>query len=558
WIKSPQELLNFIVVLITALGIDVILNFIRYKQITCAVSAGVTTAILQVLTPGVPLGWRITGITAALVLGKHVWGGTGKNAVNPALAGLAIISFFYKLNFPMFNWSYWILAASVLSLPFILSRPYAAVGLISGMSAFLVFSNNFSVNTLISYGILFFGCLVITDPVTVTHKKTVGLLTGFTAGIVPLLLSNSLFVFSVSILTFNALSRILDDCIPERKPGRGYKKLRIKSLLPYNINTTKFADLTKPDTQNYREESLDNLQICDILQRIKENYVYGCGGAAFSVSQKIGAVIHSNVKTKFFVINAAECDPGLVHDKWLLHKYSVEINKGIQAVLKCVPFTETVLAVKDNSDLNFPAGVRITKLPEYFPVGAEKNVIRCVFNTQLNTTDIPAEKGFLVLNLQTVFAVYEAVYLNKTAGTKFITILNLKTQESYAAKVTLGEKIRNIVNNLYPGTVISFTGGGAMQARLVEDGDVIEKTTNFISIASMPRYKESPLCSRCNSCTQHCPAGLEVRRIAELVDNGKPVLTAKYNPENCISCGICSYICPAGRNLELRIKKVLS
>ncbi|MFA5859959.1 MAG: hypothetical protein WC955_12935, partial [Elusimicrobiota bacterium] len=46
WIKSPQELLNFIVVLITALGIDVILNFIRYKQITCAVSAGVTAAIL--------------------------------------------------------------------------------------------------------------------------------------------------------------------------------------------------------------------------------------------------------------------------------------------------------------------------------------------------------------------------------------------------------------------------------------------------------------------------------------------------------------------------------
>lgn len=78
WLQSPKELLDFAAVLILGLLIDVIANIIRYKRLVCAVSAAVTVAVLQVLTPGVPLWGRILGVAFALLVGKHFEGGTGK------------------------------------------------------------------------------------------------------------------------------------------------------------------------------------------------------------------------------------------------------------------------------------------------------------------------------------------------------------------------------------------------------------------------------------------------------------------------------------------------
>jgi Na+-translocating ferredoxin:NAD+ oxidoreductase RnfC subunit len=45
-----------------------------------------------------------------------------------------------------------------------------------------------------------------------------------------------------------------------------------------------------------------------------------------------------------------------------------------------------------------------------------------------------------------------------------------------------------------------------------------------------------------------------VNKIAELVDTNKMARISKYHAERCLNCGICSYICPAGRNLSIRVQ----
>ena len=52
-----------------------------------------------VLPPGIPL-WQVAlGITFATVVGLEIFGGTGRNVVNPALAGLAFLYFAYPASF---------------------------------------------------------------------------------------------------------------------------------------------------------------------------------------------------------------------------------------------------------------------------------------------------------------------------------------------------------------------------------------------------------------------------------------------------------------------------
>ena len=95
-----------------------------------------------------------------------------------------------------------------------------------------------------------------------------------------------------------------------------------------------------------------------------------------------------------------------------------------------------------------------------------------------------------------------------------------------------------------------------MQSRMAEEGDKVEKSVNFIAVARMPVYKESPLCSKCGLCMSVCPFGLEAGRISDLADVGRLMDTVKYRPGECMSCGSCSYVCMAGRNLSARVGEV--
>jgi Na+-translocating ferredoxin:NAD+ oxidoreductase RnfC subunit len=159
------------------------------------------------------------------------------------------------------------------------------------------------------------------------------------------------------------------------------------------------------------------------------------------------------------------------------------------------------------------------------------------------------------LNVQTIILIYEAVYHNKKASEKYITISDMKAGSANAAKVKIGSSIMSVSNSVYPGRYPVFTGGGVMQAHMADDSDIIEKGTNFITISKLPRYKESPLCSKCGFCISNCPRGLLVNKIASLADEEKYDKAAKFRPDECISCGTCSYVCPGGRNLSARVKE---
>lgn len=554
WRINPVELAIFLLLVSTGLLIDVICNFLRYKRIWCSVSAAVTAGLLSVLTFGVPLWGRLLGLFIALIPGKHIWGGTGKNPLNPAMVGLLPLLFMFHISFPLLPNSWLLLLGAILSLPFLLIRPYAGIGYLVGLGAVML-QYGYTPKELLINGGLLLACLVVTDPVTVTREPFIGLTGGFLAGFVGLYFMGSPLYAVLGILTLNLLSYAL-----ERGSGKvESKQLKVTRLkLPKLYGTaglpSELLDLTGEKTSN-QDIPQGELSPEEILNRIKKAGVFGMGGAGFDTYRKLIAVINSQAEEKYFILNGVECDPGLIHDRWLLKAVPEAIFSGVKLISSCADFKSVTLAVKETEDLRLPGELKLCQVPTQYPAGAEKLLISEVLHKKLSREQLPADCGILVLNVQTVYSVYEAVLGNRKADTRFITVADLRVPVAKVAKVRLGMKVHKILEETYPGATTAYVGGGLMQAYMAEEETVVDQHVNFIAAAQFPRYKESPQCSGCGVCVANCPASLSVNHVADLVDAGKLKEATGYHPEACISCGSCSYSCLAGRNLSLRVKK---
>lgn len=550
WAQNPGSILSFLAVLAFGLCVDTAANFIWYKRPVCAVSAAVTVAVLMVLSPGVPLWGELLGVAAALLAGKHAWGGTGKNPVNPAVLGLLFLSLLFPLKYPAFDPSLLLLPAVLLSLPFIAFRPFAAAGMMAGMAEALLLNQGLTFVSVLSYGMVFWGCLVITDPVTTTPQPLPGALAGLLAGFLPLYFGGSAAAMALGVLAANILSLAAD----RLTVGSGMRvrlSFKKKGRIPYSKENTSFYDLAGEDAK--QDAAIEGLTKDEILGRIERNGVFGFGGAAFPTIKKIRAALEANTGERHLIVNGVECDPGLIHDKWLLRNRADEIVRGIRLLQKCIPFESVTVAVKDAEGLRLPENIAVYRVPDYYPAGAEKTLIREVLKMPLPYDALPAKEGILVLNAQTVFAIYEAACLDRKADTRLITVADINGRTGSVARVRLGANARDVVETVYPCAAAVFSGGGMMNAHMASDEAVVDETVNFLATGGFPVYRESPLCSRCGYCGAVCPEGLKVNEIARLVDEENMEQTIRLHPERCLACGSCSHVCLAGRNLAARM-----
>jgi CRP-like cAMP-binding protein len=130
----------------------------------------------------------------------------------------------------------------VLSLAFISSRPFASTGFMLGMILALLLRQELSPNSFISAGIIFWGCIVITDPVTISPTPWLGGSLGLIFGFLPLVLTGSVIYISLGILFINGVSYIFESVQVRTKPG---KRFRLKRIVPFLYKETQFIDLTE-------------------------------------------------------------------------------------------------------------------------------------------------------------------------------------------------------------------------------------------------------------------------------------------------------------------------
>ncbi|MDR1781661.1 MAG: 4Fe-4S dicluster domain-containing protein, partial [Bacilli bacterium] len=88
------------------------------------------------------------------------------------------------------------------------------------------------------------------------------------------------------------------------------------------------------------------------------------------------------------------------------------------------------------------------------------------------------------------------------------------------------------------------SGGPMMGKALVTDEIALNSYNNAITFLNDVELHELP-CLRCSRCLEYCPSGLQPNMIKNAEITKDVELLKKLKADTCVSCGLCSYICPS-------------
>ncbi|HKM34192.1 MAG TPA: 4Fe-4S dicluster domain-containing protein [Lachnospiraceae bacterium] len=306
----------------------------------------------------------------------------------------------------------------------------------------------------------------------------------------------------------------------------------------------------------------------DFISLIKESGLTGLSGNGFLTAEKLETIQKSNVAKKILIVNSVECDPVLVHDKWILANKWEQVKRGIEILNQNLHFSNILLATKEKiqkeaseltlSNQNQVSMLSIKTVPNRYPMGQEIQLIKNVLGIELSEQEIPASKGILVLNLQTVYAIAQIVDKKEKVNSRFLTVADMNTAVAKTVEVFVGADIVKVIKGIFPGVTGQgiFAGGGIMSCHPVDENEKVTLQTNFITYGERTDYDAAQKCKNCGACATKCPVGVKVYKIVQALEKGQEGGFEEFYPEKCIGCGACTYVCHAGRNTQKDIAMV--
>jgi proline reductase-associated electron transfer protein PrdC len=178
------------------------------------------------------------------------------------------------------------------------------------------------------------------------------------------------------------------------------------------------------DTQT---EEYVSLKSENPLELVEEAGIVGLGGAGFPTYAKLARPFQEG---GIVIVNAAECEPILSHNIERIEKNPEQLLRGLEIAMEIVNAAEGAIAVKEKhkkaisalEKANTHSNIRIALLPDMYPMGEERAVIREVLGPVLSVNSLPMEADAIVINAETVCRICEAVDLKKPLIDKDMTV----------------------------------------------------------------------------------------------------------------------------------------
>ena len=281
-----------------------------------------------------------------------------------------------------------------------------------------------------------------------------------------------------------------------------------------------------------------------IIARIEAAGIVGMGGGGYPTARKIREAAAAGAD---WVIGNGMGSESATSDHTLLRQHGREVAAGLalvaQALASCAPRgageVRRVLAVPRDSGL----GAFATEVSPPFPHGDERSLVTQVVGRAVPRDGYPTDVGVVVLNVATLFAVYQAVALGRAPSQRLVTVGGADMW------LALGAPLADLP---LPGPALRVNG--LLTGYDAAPDETVQATTFAVDAPRPP----AQACIGCGWCVPVCPEGLSPDRLHRAfaaggaADGGAGNFRAPDQREavaSCVECGACTATCPSGIDL---------
>lgn len=258
--------------------------------------------------------------------------------------------------------------------------------------------------------------------------------------------------------------------------------------------------------------------------------IVGAGGAGFPTFLKLACEIPEGL----FIANGAECEALLAHNVKQMSEHIEQLIRGMKYCMEMTKAPKGVIAVKGKHRMlvtrllkamdNEPT-LDVYQLPDIYPAGDERMIVREVMDIVLEPGQLPTEVGAVIDNVETIKRIAEAIEDRKPFIDKDVTVSGrVKQKETVFVDVPIGTPVKTLINNV--GGYVEPHGeiviGGPMTGRSGDEMTPITKTSGGVLVA-MPFPQESRKVG-----LLICECGGSAERMTEIANNmGAEVVAAE-------------------------------
>lgn len=262
----------------------------------------------------------------------------------------------------------------------------------------------------------------------------------------------------------------------------------------------------------------------DVAESARAAGLVGMGGAMFPTFRKI-ELTHS---ARIVLVNGCESEPFVTCDSAVLAEESEQVARGTELAMRAVGATESRL-IADEREAGYPGGY-------------EGLLVERALGLTLGTGARPSEVGALVMNVQTVRALYAAHHDGMPLLDRVVTVDGDAVKRPGNYRVTIGTPVSHLLEavdaDLSRAELVLM--GGPMMGRPARLDEPIGPGS--IAVLALTReqvrasmVREEP-CLRCGRCEDVCPWSLSASEL---------IVTPDESVNRCVECGACQFVCPS-------------
>ena len=314
--------------------------------------------------------------------------------------------------------------------------------------------------------------------------------------------------------------------------------------------------------------------------------VVGAGGAGFPTYKKLAA------GASLLVVNAAECEPLLASDRYLMRHSAGRIVAGAVAVAKQCGIPRVVIGTKKHYGREIAAlqaaiaaagaDIAVHGVESYYPAGDEQSLVYDITGQTVPPGGIPLDIGVVVMNVASLAGVADAID-GRPVTRRLVTVTG-EVAHPVVVDAPIGTTAADLIaaaggaladpcvivrggpmmGKHHPMSDAPTLGYGKADGGLI----VLRADHPLVQFAAKPVERliaeTKSMCIQCRMCTDLCPRfliGHQMRphRVMRSLQAG--TTEGFEDALLCCECGICElYSCPMGlspRRINIYVKGLL-